>query len=56
MTPWHDPALQRLLGGVFALLIVSSIAGFALSRTVKSERGRATVMNMSARIRAWWVM
>jgi phosphatidate cytidylyltransferase len=56
MTPWHDPALQRLLGGVFALLIVSSIAGFALSRSVKSERGRATVMNMNARIRAWWVM
>jgi phosphatidate cytidylyltransferase len=56
MTPWHDPALQRLLGGVFALLIVSSIAGFALSRTVMSERGRATVMNMNARIRAWWVM
>jgi phosphatidate cytidylyltransferase len=56
MTPWHDPALQRLFGGVFVLLIVSSIAGFALSRTVKSERGQATVMNMNARIRAWWVM
>jgi phosphatidate cytidylyltransferase len=56
MTPWHDPALQRLLGGVFALLILGSIAGFALSRTVKSEAGRASVMNMNARIRAWWVM
>jgi phosphatidate cytidylyltransferase len=30
--------------------------GFTLSRTVKSESGRATVANMNARIRAWWVM
>ncbi len=56
MTPWHDVALRELLEGVFALLIVASIAGFALSRTVKSERGRATVNNLNARVRAWWVM
>lgn len=56
MTPWHNVALRELLEGVFALLIVASIAGFALSRTVKSERGRATVNNLNARVRAWWLM
>jgi phosphatidate cytidylyltransferase len=56
MTPWHDTALRELLEGIFGFLIIASIAGFVLSRAVKSEKGRATVSNMNARIRAWWVM
>jgi phosphatidate cytidylyltransferase len=51
-----DPSLLMLLGGVLAALIVGSIVGFILSRTVKGEAGRATVANLNARLRAWWVM
>jgi phosphatidate cytidylyltransferase len=45
-----------LIGGVFALLALASAAGFVLSRRVASEAGRATVANLNARIKAWWVM
>lgn len=41
-----------LIGGVFALLLLASVAGFALSRTRPSE----TVANLNARIKAWWAM
>lgn len=45
-----------LLGGVAALLLVASLTGMVLSRRVTGEAGRATVANLNARIRAWWVM
>lgn len=48
--------LGWLLGGVLALLVVASAAGWLLSRRVSSERGRATVSNLNARVKAWWVM
>lgn len=48
--------LLRLVGGVVALLLVASIVGFVLARTAKSDGARATVRNLNARIRAWWVM
>jgi phosphatidate cytidylyltransferase len=48
--------MLRLVGGVVALLVVASIVGFILSRTAKSDGARATVKNLNARIRAWWVM
>jgi phosphatidate cytidylyltransferase len=51
-----NPILLRLVGGVLALLVVASVVGFILSRTAKSEVARATVANLNARIRAWWVM
>jgi phosphatidate cytidylyltransferase len=35
---------------------VASIIGWMLSRRALSESGRATVDNINARIRAWWVM
>lgn len=53
------PALETmhyLLGGVVALLLVASLAGWMLSRRVTSEQGLETVRNLNARIRAWWVM
>ena len=41
-----------LIGGVFALLLLASAVGFALSR-----RGpNPTVANLNARIKAWWAM
>ena len=51
-----DPKMIWLFGGVVALLLVASLIGFVLSRTVKTENGRETVRNLNARIKAWWGM
>ncbi|HAV61138.1 MAG TPA: phosphatidate cytidylyltransferase [Verrucomicrobiales bacterium] len=51
-----DNRTLHLVGGVMGLLVLASAIGFGLSRTVKAEKARATVANMNARIRAWWVM
>lgn len=56
MSPAIDPATARLLGLVLALLAVASAVGWMLSRHVTGETGRATVADVNARIRAWWVM
>ena len=56
MTITIDPAVLRLLGLVLALLVAASAAGWMLSRYVTGTAGRATVDNVNARIRAWWVM
>jgi phosphatidate cytidylyltransferase len=56
MTLLKDTALVTLVGGVLALLVVASIAGWILGRRVTSASGRATVDNINARIRAWWAM
>lgn len=45
-----------LFGGICGLLAIASMIGFALSRSMTSETGRATIDNLNARIRAWWVM
>ncbi len=45
-----------LVGGVLGLLIVSSLIGWLLSLRVRDEKGRATVQNLNARTRAWWMM
>ena len=45
-----------LVGGVLVLLVVSSLAGWVLSLRVTDEKGRETVQNLNARIRAWWMM
>jgi phosphatidate cytidylyltransferase len=51
-----DPALVRLVGGILALLVVASAVGAVLARKARSEAARATVANLNARIRAWWLM
>jgi len=48
--------MQYVLGLISGLLLLFSIIGFILSRTVKSPGGRSTVENLNARIGAWWVM
>ena len=48
--------MMILFGGVGALLVLASLIGFVLSRRVACEQGRATVDNLNARIKAWWVM
>lgn len=45
-----------LFGGVTALLVVASLVGFVLARRVTGEGGQATVANLNARIKAWWLM
>ena len=54
-----DAALLRLVAGVVALLVVASAIGAVLRRRTgedASDAWRATVENINARIRAWWVM
>lgn len=48
--------MTLLIGGVAILLSVASLIGLALGRRVTSDSGRATVANLNARIKAWWVM
>lgn len=51
-----DKRTLWLVGGVIALLLAASAIGFILSRTVLGDGARATIANLNARIRAWWVM
>ena len=48
--------MTLLLGGIAALLTLASAIGWMLSRYVGGGAGRATVDNINARIRAWWIM
>ncbi len=45
-----------VFGGIVVVLALSSAVGALLRRRVKSERGRATVENLVARVNAWWIM
>ncbi|HIE5390698.1 TPA: phosphatidate cytidylyltransferase [Enterobacter cancerogenus] len=50
---FQDHALIALLVGLFGLLLFSSITGFIIEKA----KGRTPVIiNLNARIRAWWVM
>lgn len=51
-----DPQLQWAFGGVLGLLVVSSAIGILLRIAVKGPAAQATISNLNARIRAWWVM
>jgi len=51
-----DKQTYWLVGGVLALLLVSSLIGWLLSLRVTGDKGRVTVQNLNARIRAWWMM
>ena len=52
----RDHELFGLYMGILTLLVVASIVGFLLEWRVKTPRGRETVANINARIKAWWVM
>ena len=45
-----------LFGGLFILLSVATIIGYALRRRVQTDGGRKVVENLIARTRAWWGM
>ncbi|MGI9252922.1 MAG: phosphatidate cytidylyltransferase [Thermomicrobiales bacterium] len=56
MTLPIDRELGWLLVGALVLLVVSSAIGFVLSKRRTNGNGAATIANLNARIRAWWVM
>jgi phosphatidate cytidylyltransferase len=56
MNPVIDQQTIWLVGGVLGLLILATGVGLTLDRRVTSGSARATVENLNARIRAWWVM
>lgn len=45
-----------LMGGLAAVLVAASIAGWQLGLRIRSESGRQVVANLNARVRAWWIM
>ena len=55
-----DKLTLTLVGGIFAFLALASVIGFVLGRRAltpgTSDRRRATVDNLNARLRAWWVI
>lgn len=51
-----DPQFFGLTGVVVGLLVPATGIGWALEQHVVSPSAQATVANMNARIRSWWVM
>ena len=52
-----NPDLLRLLGGTAAVLVVASaVTGTLVRRAAAVGSPSATIVNLSARVRAWWVM
>ena len=45
-----------LVGGVLALLIIASVLGQILRMRIQSEQNANTILNLNARIKAWWMM
>ncbi len=45
-----------LMGGIGALLVVASLIGWVLQVRAKPRGGSATIDNLNARTRAWWIM
>lgn len=56
MNEAFDREMLQLIGGVLTVLVLATVVGLVLSRRVTSDSGRATVSNLNARVRAWWVM
>jgi phosphatidate cytidylyltransferase len=51
-----DPHFLWLGAGVGGVLVVASIIGAILAKTAKTEKAQATIANMNARTKAWWIM
>lgn len=51
-----DKQTLWLVGGVLAILVIASLVVWILSLRVKTEAEKATIKNLNARTRAWWVM
>ena len=46
----------HVFGVTFGVLFVASAIGFVLARRATTESGKATVANLNARTKSWWVM
>ena len=55
MTVVLDRQLVWLFAGMLAFLVLATVVGQVLVRTAGESR-RATILNLNARIAAWWVM
>jgi phosphatidate cytidylyltransferase len=51
-----DHQMLWILGAVVAGLVIASLIGYVLARRAESEERKATIENLNARIRAWWIM
>jgi len=51
-----DTETLQLLAGTTVLLVLASIAGYAMSRRASTEKAAATIANFNARTRSWWIM
>ena len=56
MTLQLDRQTYLLIGGVLALLVIASVAGWILSRVAANDKTRGTIQNLNARVKAWWIM
>ncbi len=56
MTRFGDTALVAMVAAVLVLLVGASIAAWIFRRRATTVSGRATADEVSARVRAWWVM
>jgi phosphatidate cytidylyltransferase len=56
MTVVTDPVLLRLFAAILVLLTAATGVSRLLRRSMSSGEARATLDNVDARIRAWWVM
>jgi phosphatidate cytidylyltransferase len=54
MTPQQQT--YSLFVGVGLILVVASIVGYVLKHSVAKDQPHATIDNLNARIKAWWVM
>src|ERR1041385_5380581 len=51
-----DTQTGWLIGGVVALLAIASILGWLLARREGGPGYQATIANLNARTKAWWMM
>jgi len=51
-----DREFLWLVGVVLGLLVLATLVGLSLKANTQDEAKRATITNLNARIRAWWVM
>ena len=56
MTRFADTELVAMVVAVLVLLVGASIAAWIFRRRATTVSGRATADEVTARVRAWWVM
>lgn len=58
MIDYSSPITHHLLGAIFGILTIASLIGWILARKAKSksDSAQATISNLNARTKSWWVM